>query len=145
VRDAVGYSAARGDSVTVMNTAFAPEQVLEYDAPGFWQQPWFWDLMKQVLAGLVVLVLVLGLLRPTLKNLSSGNKGLAGGDNEGYGDLDGIEGGNSLRQAMANQDDLLLPGSTGGYDRQLNALKGLIAEDPARVSQVMRQWVNVDD
>ena len=145
VRDAVGYSAARGDSVTVMNTAFAPEQVVAYDAPGFWQQPWFWDLMKQVLAGLVVLVLVLGLLRPTLKNLSSGNKGLAGGDNEGYGDLDGIEGGNSLRQAMANQDDLLLPGSTGGYDRQLNALKGLIAEDPARVAQVMRQWVNVDD
>ena len=145
VRDAVGYSAARGDSVTVMNTAFAPEQVVAYDAPGFWQQPWFWDLMKQVLAGLVILVLVLGLLRPTLKNLSSGNKGLAGGDNEGYGDLDGIEGGNSLRQAMANQDDLLLPGSTGGYDRQLNALKGLIAEDPARVAQVMRQWVNVDD
>lgn len=145
VRDAVGYSAARGDSVTVMNTAFAPEQVVAYDAPGFWTQPWFWDLMKQVLAGLVVLVLVLGLLRPTLKNLSNGNKGLAGGDNEGYGDLDGIEGGDSLRQAMANQDDLLLPGSTGGYDRQLNALKGLIAEDPARVAQVMRQWVNVDD
>jgi flagellar M-ring protein FliF len=101
--------------------------------------------MKQVLAGLVVLVLVLGLLRPTLKNLSSGNKSLAGGNNEGYGELDGIEGGDSLREAMANQDDLLLPGSTGGYDRQLNALKGLIAEDPARVAQVMRQWVNVDD
>ncbi|EBA01000.1 flagellar basal-body MS-ring/collar protein FliF [Marinobacter sp. ELB17] len=145
VRDAVGYSAARGDSVTVMNTAFAPEQVLEYDAPRFWQQPWFWDLMKQLLAGLVVLVLVLGLLRPTLKNLASGNRGLAGSGNEGYGDLDGIEGGDSLRRAMANQDDLLLPGSTGGYDRQLNALKGLIAEDPARVAQVMRQWVNVDD
>ena len=145
VRDAVGYSAARGDSVTVMNTAFAPEQIVAYDAPGFWQQPWFWDLMKQVLAGLVVLVLVLGLLRPTLKNLANGNKGLAGGDNEGYGDLDGIEGGDSLRQAMASQDDLLLPGSTGGYDRELNALKGMIAEDPARVAQVMRQWVNVDD
>jgi len=144
VRDAVGYSAARGDSVTVMNTAFAPEQVVAYDAPGFWQQPWFWDLMKQVLAGLVVLVLVLGLLRPTLKNLASGNKGLAD-DNERNGDLDGIEGGDSLRQAMANQDDLLLPGSAGGYDRELNALKGLIAEDPARVAQVMRQWVNVDD
>ena len=143
VRDAVGYSAARGDSVTVMNTAFAPQQVLEYDAPGFWQQPWFWDLMKQVLAGLVVLVLVLGLLRPTLKNLSGGGgKSLADGEGDGY---DGIEGGDSLRQAMANQDDLLLPSSTGGYDRQLNALKGLIAEDPARVAQVMRQWVNVDD
>jgi len=144
VRDAVGYSAARGDSVTVMNTAFAPEEAYEFETPGFWEQPWFWDLMKQFLAGLVILVLVLGLLRPTLKSLSGGAQRARSGDS----DLDGYddEGGNdALRQALTSQDDLLLPGATDSYDRQLNALKGLIAEDPARVSQVMRQWVNVDD
>jgi len=144
VRDAVGYSAARGDSVTVMNTAFAPEEAYEFETPGFWEQPWFWDLMKQFLAGLVILVLVLGLLRPTLKSLSGGAQRARSGDS----DLDGYddEGGNdALRQALTSQDDLLLPGATDSYDRQLNVLKGLIAEDPARVSQVMRQWVNVDD
>ncbi|MDX1598456.1 MAG: flagellar basal-body MS-ring/collar protein FliF [Marinobacter sp.] len=146
VRDAVGYSAARGDSVTVMNTAFAAEEQVQFEAPGFWEQPWFWDLMKQVLAGLVILVLVLGLLRPTLKSLSGAGKSEREGDSGGgYGDLEGIEGGDELRQAMSSQDDLLLPGATDSYDRQLNALKGLIAEDPARVAQVMRQWVNVDD
>ena len=147
VRDAVGYSAARGDSVTVMNTAFAAEEQIEFEAPAFWEQPWFWDLMKQVLAGLVILVLVLGLLRPTLKSLSGGGRSERRGEsgNDGYDGLDGIEGGDALREAMHSQDDLLLPGATDSYDRQLNALKGLIAEDPARVSQVMRQWVNVDD
>ncbi|MGC8119408.1 flagellar basal-body MS-ring/collar protein FliF [Marinobacter sp. VGCF2001] len=147
VRDAVGYSAARGDSVTVMNTAFAPEEAVEFETPGFWEQPWFWDLMKQVLAGLVILILVLGLLRPTLKTLSGGGRRehSDGGDDSEYSGLDGIEGGQALRDAMSSQDDLLLPGATDSYDRQLNALKGLIAEDPARVSQVMRQWVNVDD
>ena len=146
VRDAVGYSAARGDSVTVMNTAFAAEEQIEFEAPAFWEQPWFWELMKQVLAGLVILVLVLGLLRPTLKSLSGGGRSERRGDSEdGYDGLDGIEGGDALREAMHSQDDLLLPGATDSYDRQLNALKGLIAEDPARVSQVMRQWVNVDD
>ncbi|WP_417513808.1 flagellar basal-body MS-ring/collar protein FliF [Marinobacter sp.] len=147
VRDAVGYSAARGDSVTVMNTAFAPEEAFEFETLGFWEQPWFWDLMKQVLAGLVILVLVLGLLRPTLKSLSGG--GRRERDDEagsgGYGGYDDAGGNDALRQAMSSQDDLLLPGATDSYDRQLNALKGLIAEDPARVSQVMRQWVNVDD
>lgn len=147
VRDAVGYSAARGDSVTVMNTAFAVQEQMEFEAPGFWEQPWFWDLMKQVLAGLVILVLVLGLLRPTLKSLSGGGRSERRGesDDDGYEGLDSIEGGDALREAMHSQDDLLLPGATDSYDRQLNALKGLIAEDPARVSQVMRQWVNVDD
>jgi len=146
VRDAVGYSAARGDSVTVMNTPFAQEETVEYEEPGFWEQPWFWDLMKQVLAGLVILILVLGLLRPTLKALSGGGRSGKEGEDEGdYGSLDGIEGGDALRDAMSSQDDLLLPGATEGYDRHLNALKGLIADDPARVSQVLRQWVNVDD
>ncbi|TGN41220.1 flagellar basal-body MS-ring/collar protein FliF [Marinobacter confluentis] len=146
VRDAVGYSAARGDSVTVMNTAFASEEEIEFTPPSFWEQPWFWDLMKQVLAGLVILVLVLGLLRPTLKSLSGGGRSQRGeGRGDDYDGLDGIEGSDELREAMKSQDDLLLPGATDSYDRQLNALKGLVAEDPARVSQVMRQWVNVDD
>ncbi|WP_372965745.1 flagellar basal-body MS-ring/collar protein FliF [Marinobacter sp.] len=147
VRDAVGYSAARGDSVTVMNTAFAPEEVVTFEEPGFWEQPWFWDLMKQVLAGLVILILVLGLLRPTLKTLSGGGRRERGegSDGDGYGSLDGIDSDNALRDAMASQDELLLPGAPDSYDRQLNALKGLIAEDPSRVAQVMRQWVNVDD
>ncbi|GAA3559599.1 MULTISPECIES: flagellar basal-body MS-ring/collar protein FliF [Marinobacter] len=148
IRDAVGYSAARGDSVTVMNTAFAPEEAVVYEAPGFWEQPWFWDLMKQVLAGFVILVLVLGLLRPTLKNLSGGGRSergeLEGG--EGYDELEGLGSDGSLRDALSSsEDELLLPGATDSYDRQLNALKGLITEDPARVAQVMRQWVNVDD
>lgn len=147
VRDAVGYSASRGDSVTVMNTAFAPEQAIEYQEPAFWEQAWFWDLMKQVLAGLVILVLVLGLLRPTLKNLSGSarqdRERALGGD--GYDDLEGLGSDEALKNAMTGSDELLLPGATDSYDRHLNALKGLIAEDPARVAQVMRQWVNVDD
>ncbi|QSP94409.1 flagellar M-ring protein FliF [Marinobacter salinisoli] len=146
VRDAVGFSAARGDSVTVMNTAFAPVEAMEFEAPAFWEQPWFWDLMKQVLAGLVILVLVIGLLRPTLRSLSGNGQRERGGElaGGGYDGLDGVDGTDELRQAMS-QDELLLPGAADGYDRQLNALKGLIAEDPARVAQVMRQWVNVDD
>ncbi|PAV27381.1 flagellar M-ring protein FliF [Tamilnaduibacter salinus] len=148
VRDAVGYSAARGDSVTVMNTAFAPTEEVQFEQPAFWEQPWFWDLMKQVLAGLVILILVLGLLRPTLKSLSGeGRRGREGDELDGgYGGaLESAGGDDALSQAMESSDDLLLPGATDGYDKQLNALKGLIAEDPARVAQVMRQWVNVDE
>ncbi|MFL1406218.1 flagellar basal-body MS-ring/collar protein FliF [Marinobacter sp. M1N3S26] len=149
VRDAVGYSAARGDSVTVMNTAFAPEEEVQYEAPGFWEQPWFWNLMKQVLAGIVILALVLGLLRPVLKTISGGGRRESGMDEDGirgsYDDLGEVGSDRALADAMSGQDELLLPGATDSYDRHLNALKGLIAEDPARVAQVMRQWVNVDE
>ncbi|WP_166260836.1 flagellar basal-body MS-ring/collar protein FliF [Marinobacter salicampi] len=146
VQDAVGYSAARGDSVTLMNTAFASEETLAYEAPAFWEQPWFWELMKQVLAGLVILVLVLGLLRPTLKNLAgNARRERDDADGDAYDSLEGLDGDEALKNAIGGTNELLLPGATDSYDRHLNALKGLIAEDPARVAQVMRQWVNVDD
>jgi flagellar M-ring protein FliF len=150
VRNAVGYSAARGDSVSVINTPFAPLEVIPYTEPQFWEQPWFRDLIKPVLAGLIVLILVIGLLRPTLKSLASSGqneKDLAlVGDEEGLSALSDLEGGSALdKVTLSATDDFLLPGASEGFGKQMNALKGLIAEDPARVAQVVRQWVNADE
>lgn len=148
IRDAVGFSAARGDSVTVVNTPFAEREEPEYEPPAFYEQPWFQDSIRPVVAGIVILALALFLVRPTLKHLAAGGQsgregGGVGDDLEGLGD---IEGGESIRSAMASgNDDMLLPDGGEGYDRELNAVKGLIAEDPARVAQVMRQWVNADE
>jgi flagellar M-ring protein FliF len=33
------------------------------------------------------------------------------------------------------------PGTENSYDQQLTAIKGLIAEDPGRVAQVVKKWV----
>ena len=45
---------------------------------------------------------------------------------------------------LSGGEDLMLPGPTDGYERQLNAIKGLIAQDPARVAQVVKQWISDD-
>src|SRR5690606_2251391 len=68
VRDAVGYSAARGDSVNVINTPFAPAEEIPLEAISWWEQPWAWQLAKYGVGTLIILVLVLGLLR-LLNNL----------------------------------------------------------------------------
>lgn len=151
IRDAVGFSAARGDSVTVVNTGFAEQKEPEIEPVPFYQQPWFQDSIRPVIAGLVIIALALLLVRPTLKTLAAGGKGGGEGsgggesDLEGLGGLDDIEGSESIRSAMGSGDDRLLPDTGEGYDRELNAVKGLIAEDPARVAQVVRQWVNADE
>ena len=150
IQDAVGFSAARGDSVTVVNTPFAEREEPQFEPPAFYEQPWFQDSIRPVVAGIVILALALLLVRPTLKNLAAGGQSGREGGGEGVGDdvggLGSIEGGESIRSAMSSgSDDMLLPDNAEGYDRELNAVKGLIAEDPARVAQVMRQWVNADE
>jgi flagellar M-ring protein FliF len=146
----VGYSAARGDSVNVINTPFAPELVEAVVAPKFWEQSWFWNIVKPVLAGLFIIILILILVRPALKNLaksgSSARQLALAGDEDGLAQLDRLgEGAAEDRVTLGAADEFLLPGASEGYDRQVNALKGLVAEDPARVAQVIRQWVNVDE
>jgi flagellar M-ring protein FliF len=75
VQDAVGFDASRGDSVSVINMPFSAERgEVIADIP-FYSTPWFWDIVKQVLGVLFILVLVFGVLRPVLNNITGGGKG----------------------------------------------------------------------
>lgn len=153
VQDAVGYSASRGDSVNVINTPFLAEQeVFAEIAVPWYEMPLIRDAIKWGLAAVIVLILVFGVVRPTLKNLSSvgrDEKNLAlAGDAEGLVELeklgesaDALESGVGLSAA----GEFTLPGSSAGFEKNINVLKGLVAEDPGRVAQVVRQWVMVDE
>lgn len=148
VRDAVGFDASRGDSVSVINMPFSAERGEVIADPAFYTQPWFWDIVKQVLGVLFILVLVFGVLRPVLNNITGGSKkqlALAGGDVElgGMGGLDG-ELAND-RVSLGGPQSILLPSPSEGYDAQLNAIKSLVAEDPGRVAQVVKEWINADE
>jgi flagellar M-ring protein FliF len=150
VRNAVGYSAARGDSVNVVNTPFAPKVMDAFAEPEIWEQDWFWGLVWKGLAVLVAIIVIFAVIRPTFKNLATSGanaKELAlAGDDDGLAQISAMgEGASGERVSLSAADEFLLPGASEGFDRQINALKGLIAEDPARVAQVIRQWVNVDD
>ena len=48
VKTAIGFNGERGDKVSVVNSAFAPPPTIEALPPlAFYQQPWFWDLVKK--------------------------------------------------------------------------------------------------
>lgn len=145
VQDVVGYSAARGDSVTVINNRFAPIVFDELEAQPFWQQNWLISGLKQALGIILVGLLVFGVLRPVLRNLSGSSgsgKDLAKAAAQGeYADLD-ING--EKVTLSGGGENKMLPGPTDGYERQLNAIKGLIAQDPGRVAQVVKQWISDD-
>ncbi|MEX2334922.1 MAG: flagellar basal body M-ring protein FliF, partial [Pseudohongiella sp.] len=45
---------------------------------------------------------------------------------------------------LSGGDDILLAGPAESYERQLGAIKGLVAEDPARAAQVVKNWISND-
>lgn len=151
VQDSVGFDASRGDSVSVINSQFSAVQGEEIIAIPFYTQPWFWDIVKQVLGVLFILVLVFGVLRPVLNNITAGGKGrglMAGGRNGDVelGEMGGLDGELAAdRVSLGGPQSILLPSPSEGYDAQLNAIKSLVAEDPGRVAQVVKEWINDDE
>lgn len=149
VRDAIGFNAARGDSVTVINQAFhqlQPDQVIDIPPTPLWEQAWFWDLVKRGGGFLLVIFLIFGVLRPILKRLAESGKdeSLSALESQlgGALGLDGMQaGGVGGDVTLTGASNPLLPGPNASYDQHLDAVKSMVAEDPRRVAQVVKTWI----
>jgi flagellar M-ring protein FliF len=154
VREAIGYDARRGDSIQVVNASFMPPEVLEpLPQPPLWEQPRFWDLMRQVGGVLLVLLVIFGVLKPAMKRLTApavveGEASAAGGGagevpeaapEEGLDTLLEQEG-EALAGALPSGERVRLPGP-GSYETTLDAARQLVRDDPKRVAQVVRRWI----
>ncbi|BCD99244.1 flagellar basal-body MS-ring/collar protein FliF [Marinagarivorans cellulosilyticus] len=148
VRDAVGFSAARGDSVNILNESFINDlNTLDYTMP-WYQTAWFKTLAKQLAGVFIIGLLIIGLLRPVLKSLAqSGLKARAEDEAKELAALQaaGVDSFDSLSDetvTLTGGDAMALPSPEESYEQQLNAVKGLVAEDPGRVAQVIKRWIN---
>ncbi|ESS73334.1 flagellar M-ring protein FliF [Methyloglobulus morosus KoM1] len=155
VKQAVGFDNARGDQVTVTNVAFkAPEAPETLPEPPLWKQDWVLNLLKQVGAILVVVFILLGVLRPAMRNLSGIKKGSPVTEDElraALGELVYDQNGKAVASLNHQQqgtlalphdiEDLLLVDVPPTYGRRLEYLQSVVDKDPQLVAQVLKRWV----
>lgn len=153
VRDAVGYSAVRGDSVNLLNSPFmnvnaADSLALEMPASPWWEK-WLLPHVKSLAGMVIILALIFGLLRPVLKGIARSGGGIAEAEEArqlaaleaaGLGHMTGDD-----TVTLSGGSSLLLNGPEQAYEQQLDSIKGLIAADPGRVAQVVKKWVNQEE
>jgi len=145
VKDAVGFDASRGDSVSVVNesldTGSAPATDGTFQAPPLWQSPFAWSLLRIVAGLVVVLVLVLSVLRPLVRTLISPMRlAHAGPQALQAGSSGGAAGPAAL---PPTQKDAAVSAVT--HEQQLSQARTLVNQDPKRVAQVVRGWVGNDE
>ncbi len=139
VKEAVGFSSARGDTVVILSEAFRTvEQAAAIEPPAIWETPIFRDSMKQVLGALIVLAIAFGIIRPMLRGVVSGGPVMAGEYLPGGAQYAGEFGGARL---ATSDGAVALP----NYDEKVAAAKNITGHDPARVAQVVKKWVTLDD
>ncbi|HEX7036030.1 MAG TPA: flagellar basal-body MS-ring/collar protein FliF [Pseudomonadales bacterium] len=144
VRSAVGFNEERGDLVSVVNSPFYHVPSEPVSSPPFWTQPWFFELMKQVLGALVLLGLVFGLLRPLFRNLS--HAGAVAKEQQRLAALQ-AQAAAVAGLPAAVQGATTYPATVGpyGYGHKVEAVRGLVEEDPGRVAQVVKHWVSSNE
>lgn len=158
VRDAVGVDEARGDTLSLVNISFQNEAEEEIGLP-IWQQAWFWDVMKQVAGGLAVLLIIFGVLRPLLRDLTgvkereklaedlpdedeeeatqlaaqqaNQNTSLAGGDASIAGTLNAMDEQQQEQLTELEKEDIDL----------VARIRTQIDADPKVAAKVLREWI----
>ncbi|KRG71068.1 flagellar basal-body MS-ring/collar protein FliF [Pseudoxanthomonas dokdonensis] len=153
VKEAVGFDAERGDSVSVMNAPFVREAV---DAPEdlpLWQHPLLQnpmlrDVARYALGAAVVLALLFGVLRPAIRQITqpAGSKPAPPS-----AELTMLDDGDEEQQLMAAlaEDRVETPApralASDAYEDRLRQAREAVKSDSKQVAQVVKDWLATDE
>ncbi len=131
VKEAMGFNNERGDTLNVVNSPFAdPEHESMPEVP-LWKQPEMVELAQQiaktVLIGGLILYLVLGILRPSLKRMNQPPPPLLTEQPD-----------DSAVQAIPIP--MQIP-QVSKHEQNLAFARQLAKDDPKLVANVVKQWV----
>lgn len=165
VKEAMGFSLDRGDTLSVANAPFTIEKPEEIDIP-IWKDPDVIDLTKEIAKYLVVLggiaFLLIAIVKPTVEVMFPPPEPDVEDEDEGGFDGAGqwiptgetTETGAPRFKFVTNQDsgeeeiiDLGIPDATKIqmiYDKKVEATRGAAAKDAKAVAGIIRAWLNVN-
>ncbi len=144
VREAVGFSKDRGDSVNLLNAAFAPEKVEVVDVP-LWRQPevqdlarsFAWPLGTLLFAGLVLM----GVIRPAMKAMGQAPAPSAASSVR-INQLDALESEMPERPQLAGPGAGQSAAQISAGEMQLEDARKLTRDNPAAVANIIKTWMN---
>jgi len=144
VREAIGFSAQRGDSVQVINSPFvAPAPLEPLPEPGLMEQAWVWEAGRGALAAIAVLALIFAVLRPMIRYSTSYIPPAAAAPSR-------LE--SAMAEASAENDTLSLSGpavtpaapSKPNYHQSVAMARNTAVEQPVRAAYVVKNWIAAD-
>ena len=151
LQEAVGYSADRGDKLTIISSSFAEEK--KYESRSWYDAPWLEDAIKQIAIVLILGVVVLGALKPFLERLLDRSMTASMRTDEpitGDGETIEVREGESLEQIKARlkpkkaaiSAEMLDTANT--YDDKVTLIRMLVGDDATRVTAVLKSLIQRD-
>jgi flagellar M-ring protein FliF len=132
VQQTIGYNEERGDKVNVINASFTPaEEVEALPEISMIDQPWIRNIAKQVFAGIIILVLLFVVVVPTAKSLANYTPPAP--------TLPPAEIAAAEQARIEHQEDAIPMPSD--HDQKVEFAKSMVAQDPRKVANVVKDWI----
>lgn len=147
VSDTVALDEARGDTLSIVNASFMVPPVEVMEETPIWQESWFWDLIKQLLAGLAVLIIIFGVIRPLLKDLSKKQESYLEYPEDVPEDDEELENVDEISRAleqMSQEVELTAMDTDRTSEAEhelLEKVRAIVAADPKVAAHVIKQWM----
>jgi len=148
VSDTVGLDEARGDTLSVVNASFVTAPVEEVEMAPIWQETWFWNLVKQVLAGLAVLFIILGVIRPMLRDLSKKEETYLEYPEDVPEEVEELENVDEISKALEQMNEEVEQTAAASEEESeaehelLEKVRAIVASDPKVAAHVIKQWMS---
>ena len=144
VREAIGFSAERGDTVQVINSPFvAPAPLEPIPEPGFLEQAWVWELGRGLMAAIAVFALIFAVLRPMIRYSTTYTPPAPAGQARLESTLaDTAEAGDTL--ALSAPGALPVEPPKPNYHQSVAMARNTAVEQPVRAAYVVKNWIAAD-
>lgn len=151
VSDAVGLDEARGDTLSIVNASFIQEKQEDFAGPEIWEEPWFWTLVKQILAGLAVLIIIFGVIRPMLKDLSKREEVAMDYPEDVPEEEEELENADEISRALEQMNEEVeqkaeeVDEDSEKDKEMLEKVKAVVSADPKLAAHIIKQWMAKGD
>jgi flagellar M-ring protein FliF len=153
LQGSIGFDLQRGDTLDVVAIPFIRDDVVTEVKLPFWETPWFFKVFRLGVAGLVIIVLIIFVMRPMLRKLIYPEDTHDDFSEDSFSS--GLDLGDDTLDMLTNDFDagavgfsidgtLQLPDLHGNEDL-LKAVRALVANEPELSSQVVKAWLSEDD
>lgn len=135
VKEAMGYSKERGDTVSVANAPFSADERSESGLP-FWKDPEILSLLKELfkyaaIAGILA-YLILKVIRPLVQTMMTPPEDKTAPH---------VLGGNVN---IMEDDEDATPSAAATLERKLNEARELAKQDPKAVANIIKDWTSAN-
>lgn len=147
VSDTVALDESRGDTLSIVNASFIYEKE-EYVGTEIWEEPWFWNLIKQLIAGILILILVFVVIRPMLRELGKKEESSLGYLEDVAEEEDELENADEIAKALEQMNEQVQETAEEIEDESqedkdlIEKVKAIVSSEPKLASHIIKQWIH---